>query len=114
MVQNQKDVPLPVALQHLFVSGLAEKQLLKRRQSKMAFVGELLTFLHEQWPTEASLQKAGRVVADCRGATGENLKLVVEPQLRATAVFLASEPEPTTETIRELIAGDVAVESAFV
>ena len=114
MKQKQKDMPLPVALRYLFVSGLAEKELNKRRQRKGEFVVELLTFLHEKWPTLASLLKCGRVVADCRGPVGEHLEFVVEPELRATAVFLAGEPEPTTETIRDLIANDVAVESPFV
>jgi hypothetical protein len=114
MTQETKDVPLPVALRYLFVSGLAEAELNKRQQHKGEFVAKLLKFLCEKWPTEASLLTTGRVVADCRGAAGEHLKFVVEPELRATAVFLATEPAPDTDTIRELIANDVAVESPFI
>jgi hypothetical protein len=114
MKQNTKDVPLPVALRYLFVSKRAEEELEKRRQNKGEFVVELLRFLHEKWPTQGSLLKSGRVVAYCRGAVGEHLKFVVEPELRATAVYLADEPEPTTDKIRELIAANVAVESPFV
>src|ERR1700728_260821 len=114
MKQNTKDVPLPVALRYLFVSKRAEEELEKRRQNKGEFVVELLRFLHKEWPTQGSLEKCGRVVADCGGPVGEHLKFVVEPELRATAVYLADEPEPTTETIRDLIAGDVAVESPFI
>lgn len=113
MKQNTKDVPLPVALRYLFVSKRAEEELEKRRQNKGEFVVELLKFLQEKWPTQGSLEKCGRIVADCRGPVGVHLKFVVEPELRATAVFLATEPAPDTETIRELIADDVAVESPF-
>ena len=113
MKQKPKDVPLPIALKYLFVSGRAESELEKRQESKMAFVGELLGYLHQKWPTQASLEKSGRVVADCRGAAGEHLKFVVEPELRAIAVFLATETAPSTDKIRELVRGDVAVESPF-
>jgi hypothetical protein len=113
MKQNTKDVPLPLALRYLFVSKLAEEELNKRRRQKGEFVVSLLKYLYEKWPTEASLLANGRVVADCRGATGEHLKFVVEPELRATAVFLATEPAPDTETIRKLVADDVALKSPF-
>ena len=53
MEQKQED--LPVALRYLFVSKRAEEQLEKHQQNKMAFVGELLAFLREKWPTRESL-----------------------------------------------------------
>jgi hypothetical protein len=113
-MKKEPDDPLPLPLRYLFVSPAAEKTLETRRQSKMAFVGELLAFLFKRWPTEASLTKSGRTVANCSGPVGEHLKFVVEPQLRAVAVFSPEETEPTTAKIRSLIAKDVAVKSPFV
>jgi hypothetical protein len=114
MKKSVSDIPLPVALRYLFVSKRAEDQIEKSKESKMAFVGGLLRYLQGKWPTYAALMNGGRVVANCHGRHGEELKVVVEPQLRATAVFLASEPAPTTEKIRELIGDEVAVRSPFV
>jgi hypothetical protein len=98
----------PVPFHNLFFSDAARKEI-EECYSEEDFTRELATFLDELWPTVEALQNNQRFTATYPGIVKVNF--VVEPELRATAVFGSSESPPTTDDIRRMMADDVPFNS---